>query len=91
MFTVIVYDIEKNSKRNKISKILAKFGERVQKSVFECDLSAQEMLNLKKALSQFDYTDSDSIRFYYLENSSVKRIEKIGGREVNLTKDYYVA
>ena len=91
MFSVIVYDIQKNSKRTKIAKILEKYGERVQKSVFECDLNLAEMNRLKGQLSQFEYDSEDSIRFYYMENSSVKRIEKIGGKEISLSREFYVA
>lgn len=90
MFLVVVYDIGDNSKRTKISRLLEKFGNRVQKSVFECDLTYSQIDNLKKKLSFFDYDIEDTIRFYFLENSSVKRIEKIGGAKANLNDIYYI-
>ena len=52
MFMVIVYDIEKNSKRTKVSKILEQYGNRVQKSVFECHLSNKETDELKNTFSK---------------------------------------
>jgi CRISPR-associated protein Cas2 len=90
MFSIIVYDIEDNKKRNKIAKLLEKHGERVQKSVFECDLRKEQIDNLKNSLASFEYTGNDSIRLYHLEASSVKRVERIGGTDFNLSKDFYL-
>lgn len=90
MFSIIVYDIQDNKKRTKIAKILEKHGERVQKSVFECDLKKEDIENLKNYLSTFEYTMDDSIRFYHLEASSVKKVERIGGSDFNLNKEFYL-
>lgn len=90
MFMVIVYDIEKNSKRTKVSKILEQYGNRVQKSVFECHLSNKETDELKNTFSKMNFEDSDSIRFYSLEADSVKKIEKIGGVPFNINQNFYL-
>lgn len=91
MFMVIVYDIEKNSKRSKVAKILEQYGNRVQKSVFECHLTDRESNELKKIFLGMSFDTSDSIRFYSLEADSLKKIEKIGGVDFNINKNFYLA
>ncbi|MFN8578232.1 MAG: CRISPR-associated endonuclease Cas2 [Candidatus Sericytochromatia bacterium] len=91
MFTVIVYDIQENRIRNRVSKTLERFGERVQKSVFECDLSDSQLQRLKLQLNQIKFSEDDNIRFYYMEMSSVKRIETIGSDNPCINQEFYVA
>lgn len=91
MFSVIVYDICNDKKRNKIAKILLSYGDRVQKSVFECDLSDRQIEDLRKKLEDFEYEPDDSIRMYFLELSSLKRTETIGGKsKIRVNKEFYV-
>ncbi len=47
---IITYDISDTKLRNKLSKILEKYGERVQYSVFELELSEREFRNLLSEL-----------------------------------------
>ena len=46
MLVLIVYDIPDNKRRTKLSKFLEGYGRRVQKSVFECFISLDEMRKL---------------------------------------------
>ncbi len=43
MLYLIAYDIAEDHIRNKVSKYLAGWGRRVQKSLFECDLEREEL------------------------------------------------
>ena len=43
MIYLIAYDIVEDHIRNKVSKYLAGWGRRVQKSLFECDLEREEL------------------------------------------------
>jgi len=67
MLLLISYDIVETKKRNKIVKILEKYGTRVQFSVFECDLVERQKLDLQskliKIMKEFE-NNEDSIRFY---------------------------
>lgn len=91
MFTVIVYDIQENRIRNQVAKTLERFGKRVQKSVFECELNNGQLDSLKTQLSKLGFSAKDSIRFYYLEIGSVKRIETIGSDNPCINQECYVA
>ena len=63
---VIVYDIIDNKRRNKISKKLLSYGNRVQKSVFECLLSMKKYKKLIKELPKFIDEKEDFLRIYRL-------------------------
>lgn len=39
---LIIYDITDNKRRRKVSKILEKYGIRIQFSAFECELNEQK-------------------------------------------------
>ncbi len=79
MRVVISYDISDNKRRTKIMKTLEGHGYRVQFSIFECDLTAKKLRELKKELRQYVKTqEMDSIRFYPLPVDAVKKISVLG-------------
>jgi len=66
MFIVVAYDIVDDSKRNRLAKILCNFGERVQKSVFECEIEDQQYLRMRAAIEKEIDPEWDSVRYYFL-------------------------
>jgi CRISPR-associated protein Cas2 len=76
-FLIVSYDIPSNRRRYKVMKTLEGFGTRVQYSVFECNLKAREVDELRKRLTKLSEQE-DSIRFYFLGAEDVKRIERLG-------------
>ncbi len=66
MLYVISYDITDNRRRNQVAKLLEGFGERVQYSVFECLLTADQFSALLRRLVRRIDQDADSIRCYRL-------------------------
>ena len=77
-FVIVSYDIRKDKRRNKIYKTLKNFGQRVQYSVFECDITRMEYLKLRSRLDALIEED-DNIRFYFLCEACQATIERIGG------------
>jgi CRISPR-associated protein Cas2 len=63
---MICYDVRDDTKRRNVRKILEGYGERVQFSVFECNLSDSQHAHLRKELTPFIDPASDSFRFYPL-------------------------
>lgn len=61
---IVSYDIQKDKIRNKVAKLLTKYGLRVQYSVFECNLSTDDYKILYKKLSSLINKKSDSVIFY---------------------------
>jgi len=49
---VVAYDIEEDRVRTRIAAVLASYGTRVQKSVFECNLEADALERLTRLLSE---------------------------------------
>jgi CRISPR-associated protein Cas2 len=76
-FLIVSYDIPSNRRRYKVMKTLEGFGTRVQYSVFECNLKAREVDELRKRLTKL-CGQEDSIRFYFLGAEDVNRIERLG-------------
>lgn len=80
MLVVVSYDIKDDKRRGKIFKILKNFGQWVQFSVFECDITKVDYLKMRDRLeTQISAEEGDSIRLYFLCESDVEKIERIGG------------
>lgn len=76
---VIAYDISNDKRRTKIHKVLLGFGKWTQYSLFECFLSRKDLVLLQAKLAQHLEAKEDSVRFYPLCASCVKRVETVGG------------
>lgn len=80
MYLVVSYDIRDDKRRNRIHKTLKNFGERIQFSVFECDLTKEQVLRMQHALKRIIMEeDHDSVRFYHLCDGCKAKIDRIGG------------
>lgn len=79
MYVIVSYDICEDKRRTKIHSILKSYGQWVQLSVFECDLSATQYAKLRSRLSKLIKPDEDSIRFYFLCACCQGKVERIGG------------
>lgn len=67
MLYVISYDISVDRRRTKIAKLLEGYGQRVQYSVFECDLTDGQYTELRRRLLKIlRPADGDSLRTYRL-------------------------
>ncbi len=81
MRIVISYDIANDKRRVKIHDTLKNYGQRVQFSVFECELTRKEFQQLREALDPLiDVEETDSVRFYRLCSECWKKMEHVGGR-----------
>ena len=65
-YYVVAYDIVDDKKRYRVSNTLKDFGERVQKSVFECRLDAGQCGVMSSKLSKLINPKEDSILIYPL-------------------------
>jgi CRISPR-associated protein Cas2 len=81
-FIVVSYDITDDKRRVKVMKQMENFGRRVQYSVFECDLKPEQIKTLKQRLKPLLKKREDSVRFYYMSEGDVKRIESLAGEGV---------
>jgi CRISPR-associated protein Cas2 len=82
MFVVISYDVSEDKRRTKIHKMLKSYGQWMQYSVFECNLTATDYAKLRSRLSKVIKPEQDSIRFYFLCGCCQGKVERIGGEQV---------
>jgi CRISPR-associated protein Cas2 len=66
MFILVAYDIVDNRQRLRLAKVLTNYGQRVQKSVFECQLDDRQYLRMRKEIDKLLDPEQDSIRYYFL-------------------------
>ena len=86
MMVLITYDVntEDASGRKRlrqIAKQCVNYGQRVQKSVFECVVDAAQCKQLQNKLVAIMDEEKDSLRFYYLGNKYQTKIEHFGTKE----------
>ena len=83
MFVVIMYDIPDNRRRTRLFKSLKRFGNAVQYSVFECELSHWQFKEVQRAVARIINTEEDHVRYYELCRACVGGARKLGpGAEV---------
>ena len=82
MFMTISYDISDDKRRTKIHKMLKSYGQWMQYSVFECDVTDSQYAKLRARLSKVIKPEEDSIRFYFLCACCKNKVERIGGSAV---------
>lgn len=85
MLVLITYDVNTETaagrtRLRKVAKQCVNYGQRVQNSVFECNLDAAKCRQVKAILEGIIDKDVDSLRFYYLGDHYKSKIEHIGAK-----------
>lgn len=92
MLYVIVYDIPIDKRRAKLAKLLEGHGQRVQRSVFECDLEDRQLGRLQRRLGRLlRPAEGDSLRIYRLCGQCREAVMIVGaGPPVERAVDVYI-
>lgn len=85
MMVLVSYDVSTVDRhgRNRLRRVAQtclNFGQRVQNSVFECQVDPAQWTVLKAELEKRIDPDTDSLRYYYLGSSWQKKVEHIGAK-----------
>ncbi len=86
MLVLVTYDVNTETpagrrRLRRIAKTCQNFGQRVQFSVFECNVDPAQWVKLRgKLVHEMDH-DHDSLRFYFLGSSWQDRIEHEGAKK----------
>ena len=85
MLVLITYDVNTETaagrrRLRQVSKQCVNYGQRVQNSVFECDLDAAKFRRVQDLLVKLIDPEKDSLRFYYLGNRYESKIEHFGSK-----------
>lgn len=86
MLLVVVYDVntETSAGRKRLRQVARQcvnYGQRVQNSVFECDVDAATAVQLKRKLLEIVNLEKDSLRFYNLGNNFHSKIDSYGAKQ----------
>ena len=83
MSILVTYDVDTTDKSGqrrlrRVAKACLDYGQRVQNSVFECELTDVQFCILKERINEIIDHSLDSIRFYHLNRSENRRVEVMG-------------
>ena len=80
VLVVVAYDVstETAAGRRRLRRVCSSYGQRAQKSVFECNLGAKELVIMRgRLLGEIDQR-SDSLRMYFINEADTGKIEQYG-------------
>ena len=87
MLYLIGYDVstvdgDGRKRLTKVAKICCNYGQRVQNSLFECNLSEAQYVMVKAELLDVINKDEDSLRIYNLGNKYSNKVEHYGTKNI---------
>jgi CRISPR-associated protein Cas2 len=85
MMVLITYDVSTESEGGKrrlrrVARACRDYGQRVQYSVFECELEPAQWVKLRARLLKEIDQKQDSLRFYQLGSTWKQRVEHVGAK-----------
>ncbi|MGI6174240.1 MAG: CRISPR-associated endonuclease Cas2 [Christensenellales bacterium] len=85
MLMLITYDVNTSDasgrrRLSKIAKVCCNYGQRVQNSVFECNLDGAQLVLVRDMLLRIMDPKRDSVRIYNLGNNYTNKIEQHGAK-----------
>lgn len=83
MLMLVTYDVSTETpagrrRLRRVARACQDYGQRVQNSVFECEVDPAQWAILRARLVSEIDTDHDSLRFYRLGANGQSRIEHVG-------------
>jgi CRISPR-associated protein Cas2 len=83
MMVLVTYDVNTETEAGRrrlrrVARVCVNWGQRVQKSVFECSVDPAQFTKLKASLLDEIDAAFDSLRFYYLGANWRNRVEHVG-------------
>ena len=86
MLVLITYDVATETpggqrRLRRVAKVCQNYGQRVQKSVFECLVDPTQWAVLRERLVKEIEPNEDSLRFYFLGKNWKPRVEHVGAGE----------
>jgi CRISPR-associated protein Cas2 len=87
MMVLVSYDVETIDlggvrRLRRVAKACKDYGQRVQYSVFECNVDPGQWVLLRNKLMKEINPEKDSLRFYFLGANWQKRVEHVGSKAV---------
>ncbi|BAM02847.1 CRISPR-associated endonuclease Cas2 [Phycisphaera mikurensis] len=85
MMVLVTYDVATSTRAGvrrlrRVAKCCLNRGQRVQYSVFECEVDPSEWVELKDRLEKIIDPKVDSLRYYFLGANWQRRVEHVGAK-----------
>jgi len=85
MMVLVSYDVATTEaggqkRLRRVAKACKDYGQRVQYSVFECEVDPATWTLLKQRLIREADLEKDSLRFYFLGSNWKRRVEHLGAK-----------
>jgi CRISPR-associated protein Cas2 len=85
MLVLVTYDVATvtaagRKRLSRAARACLDYGQRVQNSVFECNVDPAQWAALRQRLLDICSLDEDSLRFYYLGSNWRRRVEHHGAK-----------
>ncbi len=85
MMVLVTYDVNTESaagrkRLRRVAKTCENYGQRVQKSVFECLVDPALWAKFRQKLVDIHDGNEDSLRFYFLGSNWKGRVEHVGAK-----------
>lgn len=90
MICVVCYDIPDQKRRTRLHKTLEGFGDPVQESVFECDLTPLQKRKMVQKIEKIVELPADKVRIYMLCEECRPKIEIMGEGKVETTQAFVI-
>jgi CRISPR-associated protein Cas2 len=89
---IVSYDICDDKRLRKVAKVMEGFGQRVQYSVFECDLTPTDVVRMRSKLLPVMHAREDQVLFIDIgpSNSPRQVIEALGRPYLTRARDCVV-
>jgi len=86
MMVLVTYDVstttaEGRRRLTRVAKACLDFGQRVQNSVFECQVDPEQWAKLRLRLLDLYNPAEDSLRFYFLGSNWRRRVQHAGAKK----------
>lgn len=83
MLTIVCYDVNTETKEGRrrlrrVAKVCESIGQRVQKSVFECQITLMQLEELERRLLAEINPDQDCLRLYRLADTKGCEVREYG-------------
>lgn len=85
MLVLVTYDVSTRTaagrkRLRKVASACEDWGQRVQNSVFECEVDWAQLVEMRERLKTISDLEVDSLRFYVLGNEWKGRVEHYGAK-----------
>ena len=85
MLMLVAYDVSTETttgrrRLRRVARTCLDFGQRVQNSVFECEVDPAQWVRLRQQLIDEIDQEADSLRFYFLGANWRGRVEHVGAK-----------